>query len=443
MFWVHADSEMTFTRDYRLIAKKLGVASHLDGDELLAGVREKIDSGGRYVLVLDNVDDLSLFGVGHNGPSSAAAAAHAADQTGGQTAGQARDLRGFVPCGPSGTVLWTSRDKRIGGTLVAAGQAVGVGRMTADEARTLLGRVRYDTVGDEESSDVDDLLAELDWLALAVSQAAAYLRRTSTPVKDYMAKLKRGKGRWKLLQKTEFDRHRRPEVSNSILETWNISLEHIRGENMLAYNVLLTLGFVDFRDIPDDILRKAAEYGRGRQEGDSISSNSSDSESSKEDEVTEACTRLREFSFISKVVRGDSSSAYEMHKLVQEALRYNLSRKGKQAEQAYFSRTAYQIVFDLFPQRRRGKAVWEQSERYLAHAQQVSKWAELWQGEEEVSALLSQVSNYLFDRGRWREKEPIDSRAYELRRKTLGDKHPDTIRSMAELAVTYHAPGEV
>ena len=130
-----------------------------------------------------------------------------------------------------------------------------------------------------------------------------------------------------------------------------------------------------------------------------------------------------------------------MHKLVQEALRYSLSRAEKQAEQVYFSRTACQVVADLFPKQRQDRAVWGQSERYLTHAQQVSKWAELWQGEVKVSAVLGRVSGYLFDRGRWREKEPVDERAYELRRKTLDEKHPDTIQSMADLATTYDEQG--
>jgi hypothetical protein len=51
-----------------------------------------------------------------------------------------------------------------------------------------------------------------------------------------------------------------------------------------------------------------------------------------------------------------------------------------------------------------------------------------------VSDLLTRVSDYLYDRGRWREKEPVDERVYELRREVLGERHPDTIRSMGYLA---------
>ncbi|KAK2053477.1 hypothetical protein LY76DRAFT_524520, partial [Colletotrichum caudatum] len=45
------------------------------------------------------------------------------------------------------------------------------------------------------------------------------------------------------------------------------------------------------------------------------------------------------------------------------------------------------------------------------------------------------------DRGRWNEKEPVDKKAFSIRQRILGEKHPDTIYSMASLATTYHTQG--
>ena len=39
--------------------------------------------------------------------------------------------------------------------------------------------------------------------------------------------------------------------------------------------------------------------------------------------------------------------------------------------------------------------------------------------------------------GRLGEDEEISAKVLELRREVLGEKHPDTIRSMASLAATY------
>ncbi len=147
MFWVHADNETTFTQDYQLIAKRLGLADTLDGEKLLTAVRPQIEADPCWVLVLDNADDLRLFGIGRP-PQSVELAS----------------LSAFVPRGPAGTVLWTSRDEQISGTLVGARRAISVSRTSSDEAILLLETVRNKTIGVDEADDTAKLLAELDWL---------------------------------------------------------------------------------------------------------------------------------------------------------------------------------------------------------------------------------------------------------------------------------------
>ncbi|KAL8318547.1 hypothetical protein RB597_005701 [Gaeumannomyces tritici] len=422
VFWVHADNEATFTQDYQSIAKKLRVPANLQGKELLAAVRDRIQTEPSWVLVLDNADNLGLFGVDRRKPG---------EQLGGQPHGATTDhapknLREFLPWGPTGTVLWTSRDEGIAGSLVVAHRTINVARMEAEEAVKLLETMRNEAIDDTERDDALALLAELDWLPLAISQAAAYMRRTQTPIKEYLLKLKGGKRR-RIFRASEPDVHRRRKVSNSILETWSISIEHIRQENELAYHVLHVLVFFNNQNIPEQMLKKVAKYRDIRR----ANGQSSDSE---DEDAIDAVARLRQFSFLS-LRTSDWGPAYEMHKLVQEATRYGLGAKG---DEAYFAKAALCVVDGLFPQRRR--ELWGEGEKYLVHAQQVGEWAELC-GEKEAAALLSRISNYLYDRGRWREREPVDERAYGLRKKVLGDKHPDTIWSMAELATTYHNQG--
>ncbi|KAJ4124471.1 hypothetical protein NW754_000166 [Fusarium falciforme] len=61
VFWVRADNAATFTADYHLIAKELGVEQHLKGDDLLAAVCSSIEAHQPWVLILDGADDLMLF----------------------------------------------------------------------------------------------------------------------------------------------------------------------------------------------------------------------------------------------------------------------------------------------------------------------------------------------------------------------------------------------
>ncbi|KAK4206246.1 hypothetical protein QBC37DRAFT_476988 [Rhypophila decipiens] len=395
VFWVHADNETTFAQDYKSIARRLGLAK-LDGEKLLTAVRERIKSGPPWLLVLDNADDLALFGVGlpsHNTSSGRPE--------------KLMTLYNYVPSSGTGTVLWTSRDERIVGTLVGSRRGIQVGPMSPGEAKILLGTSRNEEVASKEAVDAEKLLQELQWLPLAISQAGAYLRRTSTPITEYLSKL--AEERWQTLKETEFDRHRRPNIPNSVLETWNISIKRIRRENKMAYRIMHIIAYVNNQDIPFEIMAAAGLFGDEDGVGDP---------GQNKDRVVKAVTRLKEFSFL-RFLRGvDDTRSYEMHKLVQEATRYELSVRNPENE-IHFS----------------------ECERYIAHAVQVGEWAEVCNRKVEVSDLLTRISNYLYDRGRWREKEPVDQRAYELRREVLGEKHPDTIRSMADLATTYHAQG--
>ena len=410
-----------------MIAKKLGLAGGLDGAELLTAVREGIEANPCWLLVLDNADNLRLFGVG--GRQS-------------QTGDKAVSLGIFVPRGPVGTVLWTSRDKRIGGTLVGAPQAINVTRMTDSEAMTLLETVGNRKMGEGEREDAVQLLSELDWLPLAVSQAAAYMRRMSVTPGEFLSKLASRRKRWKVLKETGFDRHRRPGLPNSVLETWDISMEQIRQDNQMAYDILYVLAFLDSQNIPLELMKKAAELCNERPTGDRQGARSSSSGNESEDdddEVLHAATRLQEFSFLHLRASEDIGRVYEMHKLVQEATRYALRRRDTPKDEVHFSKLALRVVTDLFPERRR--ELWEECERYVVHAQRAAEWAGLCEGEKDASELLTQVSGYLFDRGRWRDREPVDKRAYKFRQKKLGGEHPSTLQSMSRLATTYLEQG--
>ncbi|KAK4243314.1 hypothetical protein C7999DRAFT_44849 [Corynascus novoguineensis] len=419
VFWVHADDETTFVSDYKTIAKILDIPNNLDGDELLMAVRDRTEAPEQYVLALDTADDLTVF-----------------------TGKVARKLLDFVPR-HSGTVLWTSRDMRIGGSLVSAKRAINVARMTNNEAMELLEIVGGLKISEVERADAAQLLAELDWLLLAVSQAAAYIRRMSTTLSAYLSRLAIHRERQEVLGESEFDRYRRPGLSNSILETWDISTEQLRRENKMAYNILHVLAFLDNQNIPLDIMIKAAalctEVTDDRQGNETTSAVSSRTYSKdNNEEVFHAVTRLQEFSFLHFRASEGTSRAYEMHKLAQEATRYALRSRNRHRDEVYFSKLALPVVIDLFPEGER----------------------ELWRE--------SRVSSYLYDRGRWREKEPVDRKTYEsiaelattyhgqgryreaekikievlfLRRGVFGEEHPNTLQSMADLAATYRAQG--
>ncbi|KAJ4094509.1 hypothetical protein NW760_012662 [Fusarium oxysporum] len=434
VFWVHADSEATFLADYKTIGKKLGVDERLDGTDLLDAVRNEIEARSKWVMILDNADDLRLFGVGEQARE-----------------GKASDnLYKFVPRASTGTALWTSRDAQIAGTLVGPRHGIEVQSMAMNEAALLLANSRDGPLTTHEApreTGFDTLLQELQCLPLAISQAGAYMRRMSMTAQQYLGLLRQGKTRWEVLKVGGTDRHRRPEVSNSVLETWRISIERIRVESEMSYRILHVIAYVDNQDISQELVMATAADRCDTDDGDLTRQVS-------ELELLEAIARLREFSFLSLRQMDDGERRYEMHKLVQEAILYGLRvrgsvmttignafrvDKGPKEDEGYYCGRALQVVDDLFPSSE--PATWVRCEEYLTHAIRVGEWAEVGGTEIKTATLLAKVSYFLYDRGRWKEKEPVDSRAWGLRRVVLGEKHPDTINSMMSLAAACHEQG--
>ncbi|PNP54079.1 hypothetical protein THARTR1_05286 [Trichoderma harzianum] len=415
VFWVHADSEATFSQDYQTIAQAFGIDDQLEGEDLLTAVRDHIAAQPEWVLILDNADDLRLFGVD-------------------QEPEKPKSLYQYIPRASVGTVLWTSRDARIAGTLVGSRRGIKVARMKSDEAEELLTIARNPETNEEES-ETAALLEELQWLPLAITQAGAYMRRTSTSAKEYSSLLAESKRRWDILKANEFDRHRRPNVPNNVLETWGISIDHLRQENEIAYNILHVLAYVANQNIPHELITTILKLSDIQPE-------------QLDSEATKAITRLKEFSFLGMQRMEDGDRSYEMHKLVQEAARYGLSlwkpsvldkAPSEKDGQGYFSGIAVQVMLDLFPDSE--PKTWAQCEKYVAHAVQMGDWADLNEKQAETSQLFHRMSVFLYDRGRWREGELVLKRELEFNRKTWGEKDPDTIKSMGNLALTYHKQG--
>jgi hypothetical protein len=166
---------------------------------------------------------------------------------------------------------------------------------------------------------VDALLEELQCLPLAISRAGAYMQRMSMTAQQYLNLLRQGKTRWEMLKVSDSDRDRRPEVSNSVFETWRISTERIRTESEMSYRMLHVIAYVDSQDIPHGLITAACQYDEDDQ---------GPTRQATELEVLGAIARLKEFSFLRPRQTDAGGRKYEMHKLVQVAIRYRLWVRG-------------------------------------------------------------------------------------------------------------------
>ncbi|KAF3073352.1 hypothetical protein CFAM422_004386 [Trichoderma lentiforme] len=427
VFWVHADTKATIINDYKTIAKKLGIMDkQLDDEALLMAVCSRIEEEPEWLLVLDNADDLSLFGVGPASTSS-------------------KSLPNCVPRGPKGVVLWTSRDKRIMGTLVSPLRVIEVGDMSLEEAKKLLALATatiQTEASSEDTKDIDKLLENLQYHALAISQAGAYMRRTSTPVRDYLAMLSKKQKRQKLLEKSEFDRHRKSGAPNSILDTWSISIRRIQQESEQAFHLFHIMVYFDCQSIPESLVEIV---GIGCH--------------LKDDELKEAITRLGEFYLIYQRKDEHGCAIYEIHKLVQEAARYGLRRRNlldkglttinisdvprereedsEDSEETYYAMYALYIMGFLSEKLQETGQTWALGDAYLTHVLQIVEWMDIFEEKVIVLTDLLLVAGLLGRLRRWKDKELLVKRALTMTRKMLGEEHPDTMKCMHALAISY------
>ncbi|KAI9847445.1 MAG: hypothetical protein M1838_000864 [Thelocarpon superellum] len=400
----------SFTRDYEGIAKNVGLSLEIKGEELLDSVRLWLEQQSSYLLVLDNADVLNIFR-GHS--------------TAGNPNPGPIELSRFVPQGSTGSILWTSRDSQIVGNWVSAQKGVEVGKMEPAEALDLLRCLSCSTLTGEASCAEMDLIDELHKLPLAVAQAAASIRTTGISVGAYVKRLGSEEKWIKSLDRDFVDRYRRSDVPNSVLRTWLISMDQIAAENALAKKIFTTIVFFDRQGIPFELLRAAA----GLELDD-------DDDDNDEDEALQAATRLKEFSFLKVMAQelGDMPQ-YELHPLVQKATRLSLD-KSTRAEHV---NAAAQIMGKVFPSGEYGS--WEKCRLFVPHATTALAWLKGVKQKIRHLNLTVNVARYFYEQGRSTEAEKLGFQVLELRKGVLGERHPDTLDSMDDLASTYHQQG--
>ncbi|OBT41614.1 hypothetical protein VE00_07822 [Pseudogymnoascus sp. WSF 3629] len=351
-----------------------------------------------WLLILDNVDDLRIFKkvYGHQstGPSTNP------------------ELLRFIPR-KNGIVLWTSRDNSILGRLVDFSRGVEVRGMSGQEALRLFqsrsGRPRSEQPSDEES----ELLNLLENLPLAVSQSAAYVGSTGSNVKLYIEMLKESE--IELLDYEFSDVHRQSDMPNSVMKTWIISMEQIARESQCAEKILNTIAYLDNQRLPFEVLSAAS--------GDGF----------KKHEILQAAGRLVAYSFLQAQITAEAGPlAYQEHRLVQLATRQALTKSKQNSE---FSGNALQIMQNLFPDGTH--ETWSSCRVYLPHALKSVSWKEADGYEDLAPGLLSKIGRYYWEEGRSNEAEKLDLQVLDLRKSVLGEKHPNTIRAMANLTSTW------
>nr|XP_036579199.1 Nephrocystin-3-like protein 3 [Colletotrichum truncatum]KAF6786685.1 Nephrocystin-3-like protein 3 [Colletotrichum truncatum] len=427
VFWVHASSVERFRDAFRDIAQKCKIPNKDSGtSDILLLVKKWLEDKqrNRWLLVIDNADDTQVFF-----PTNSVHITNTTDSGVGR----------FIPDCAHGSILITTRNKQAAVDL-ASTSLVEVGNMTERETDSLLHSLLKDVKGSAE--ELSQLSSQLEYLPLALAQAASFILKNSISVGDYLNLL--GSSNSSLIYRLSepFQAFGRDSESpHALTATWIVSFEQIRKQCLLASDLLSVMSLFDFQGIPEDFVRG---YCREMLRSSCGSCNGPDghngiesvADTDFEGGVTKALGVLQAFSFISKTDEG----SYNMHRLVQLTTRKWLI---DDESLPTFSKTALKIVSSFFPEGDHQNR--ELCREYLPHARAVLEHPGAKQkGVRAKWAYLSQqVARFLRYEGQLQDAEFYQKRAVTLMIEIFGDDNPYTLSSKSDLSHIYRRQGRL
>ena len=144
---------------------------------------------------------------------------------------------------------------------------------------------------------------------------------------------------------------------------------------------------------------------------------------------------LRSFSLVALGIEND---VFEMHRLVQFAMRKWLEQR---QELEGWKERYIAIMADAFPSGMYEN--WKRCQMLFPHAVLMSEYRPI-EGSflQQWTAVLSNAAWYAAEQGRYDEAEPMNRRALNSREKVLGKEHPSTLTSVDNLALVLQDQGK-
>lgn len=386
VFWVQSLSMETFEQGCTEIARALGIYQEQQVEEdVKILVRQWLctKTAGKWLLIIDNADDHDLLR-GHH-----------------QTDG----LLTFLPKSDDGLTIFTTRHGSVAQQL-AGSDVIEIEMMSEQETMDLLEKslVRKSPYHSRET--VMSLLTELEYLPLAITQAAAYINVNKSSVSEYLRLFQKTEHDAIAIMSTDFgDKTRYQNLTNAVVKTWTITFDKILERDTLAADLLAFISCIEWRAIPYSIL--PAAYPEARLVG--------------------AIGTLCSYSFLK---RRDNGTELDMHRLVHLATRMWIKQSGCEVETRMAALAHLSKVFpsNIYTNR----WIWRE---YLPHVAHI-KYDERSQGTEEMGRLCLKVGKCLRVDGRIREAILWLEKS---RDSNLAQDDEDRLSSQQELAAAYQA----
>ena len=379
IWWIRAEEPATLAADYTQLAIELDLPKHEVTKQAIQiqAVRNWLEQHTNWLLIFDNAEER-------------------------------HDIRNYVPQMGNGHVLITSRNPIWDGL----GTTLLVDVMQPKEALAFLAKRTDDP--DPQAATI--LAKTLGYLPLALEQAAAYIRATSSSLDHYQTLFQ--KHHAQLLQQG----YLATEYPNTVATIWELSFQKVQNTFPATVDFLNLCAFLAPDTISLDMITKGATHVPKR-----LAKTITDPLA-----LDKLIGTLLHYSLVQR--KGDTLT---IHRLVQHVLRNRLNS----TTQRRWAERAVQIINQAFPTPE--FSTWSRCKQLLPHAQICARWIEKWAlASEETGRLLNNTGLYLYNSAAYAESEPLYQRALHIREKILGAEHPDVATSLNNLADLYHTQGQ-
>ncbi|RYP74071.1 hypothetical protein DL771_003260 [Monosporascus sp. 5C6A] len=431
VFWVHGGTKARFEESYRYLADILALPRRHDPKvNTLALVRDWLqrEDVAPWLMILDNADDLDTF-FDNTGPTPMAS---------------------YLPKSSHGKILVASRNVGAAEKLTGGHNAI-MRIPTMDSTQALqLFRKKLNRSLDEDKAA--DLVHALDFIPLAVNQAAAFINRRTprVSIRSYLDSFRESeKMKNSLLNFDAGDLRRHENVSNSVVVTWQAVLHEqpldepdiLKNQGRWEEGEKLEVQVMEIRrtklgaDHPDTLMimgNLASTYsGQGRWE---------EAEKLEVQVMETRRTKLGADHPDTLMIMGNLASTYndqgrweEAEKLGVQVMEISKTKFGTDHPDTLISMGNLASTY-------RNQGRWEEAEKLETQVTETFK-AKLGVDHPDTLKSIANVASTYSDQGRWEKAEKLGVQVMEISKTKFGVDHPDTLKSIGNLAWTYKSQG--
>ncbi|KAJ5140986.1 hypothetical protein N7448_004394 [Penicillium atrosanguineum] len=398
IFWIPVVDMESVQQAYQNIASQLGIEiPDEDEKDVKKAVQRHLSrpQSGRWLLIYDNADDLSMWSEVSPGLGS-------------------EGLREYLPKASSsqGAILFTTRSHKVA-QFLASTEIIEIAEMDEHKATKVLKNllVNKSLVDDHESTK--KLLDRLTFLPLAIVQAASFMNENLMDISSYVELLDgQAQDTIDLLSQEFEDEGRYKSIRNPVATTWLTSFDQIRRQNTLAFDYMAFMACINPKDIPVSLLPPASPVEREKALG-----------------------LLCSYSFIHS---HHSGSRLDMHRLVQLATANWLKSIDSLHSWHVYSLGHISRNYPVYDSTRRSE--WRAA---MPHALQILHLTSKEPATPDRVDLLSTIGFCKNADGRFTEAIEILTSAVENSEAIFGYNHDRSLMTRGYLAYSYQNMGDL